>query len=107
MYVGSDYSPSDNPESEVYELDFVNDLATGDSISSAVWVCANASDSQVQDATPSARIIAGPFVTSATKTSVRVSGLQTGVKYTLQANVTTTFGNNLTLFSHVPCEAIF
>lgn len=106
MYVGADYSPSDNPESELYGLDFINDLPTGDSITGATCTCSNASDSPVQDATPAARIIAGPFVVG-TVTSVRLSGLQTGVKYTLQATVTTTFGNTIVLFSHVTAETVF
>lgn len=105
MYVGADYSPSDNPENELYGLDFVNDLPSGDSIATAAWTCSNANDTQVTDPTPSARIIAGPFI-SGTVTTARVSGLLTGVKYVLQATVTTTQGNTLILFTHVTAEVV-
>ena len=107
MYVGADYSPGDNSESELYGLDFVNDLPSGDTIATASWTCANASDTQVTDATPSVRITAGPFIPSSTITTVRLGGLQSGVKYVLTAVVTTSLGNTLSLFTHVTGELPF
>jgi hypothetical protein len=105
MYVGADYSPSDNPENELYGLDFVNDLPSGDTISTASWTCTNADDTQVTDPNPSSRLVAGPFI-AGTVSTARFSGFLTGVKYTLQATVTTSQGNTLNLFTHVTAETV-
>lgn len=105
MYVGSDYSPSDNPESEIYGLDFVNDLPSGDSITSATWTCLVANDSQVTDPSPSSRIVGGATITG-TVVEGRFSAFVTGCKYVLKATIGTAQGNTLINYSHVTAEVV-
>lgn len=105
MYAGSDYSPSDNPEVEPYSLDFVNDLPSGDTISTAAWTVTVANDSQVIDPSPSARFIGGPFI-SGTVVTGKFSAFVTGCKYVLQCTVQTAQSNQLILYSHVTAEVI-
>ena len=104
MYVGRDFNPSDIGESERFSFDFVNDLDTDDTITSATWTCAVAAKSEGTDGNAAA-CINGPAVFTGTKTSQRVSGLQSGVVYVLRADVTTAEGDYVSLWSHVECKA--
>lgn len=81
-------------------MDFVNDLPTGDSVSTVAFTMTVASGT---DASPSSRIDGLPGV-SGTQVGTRVSGLLPNVTYILKATVTTTLGNTLILYSHIPCE---
>lgn len=105
MYFGADFSPADNVESEIYALDFVNDLPAGDTISTASWTCLNAADTQVTDGSPASRIVGGSTI-SGTVVKGRFSAFVVGCKYILQATITTSQGNTLVGYSHVTGEAI-
>ena len=37
VYAGRDFSPAEQAESQIYGLDFVNDLQEGESLTEAVW----------------------------------------------------------------------
>jgi len=100
MYADRDFDPADPDESEVYSFDFVKELAPGESISSAVWTCIVASDSEASDGLASSRLSGAP-TNAGTISSHRVIGLLTGVKYVLQAVVTTSASNLVALHSHV------
>lgn len=100
MYIGSDFSPASPGESELYTLDFSNDLATNESINTAVW---SLSAIEGVDADAAVRLAGAASVTIKT-TSQRIAGLQAGVKYLMQASVATTFGNTKVLYSHVACR---
>lgn len=104
MYCGRDFDPADQSESEPYTLDFVNDLAAGETLTSATWTCAVAPDSRAQDASASTRL-SGSAATSGTQTSQRVVGLLPGVKYILRAVAVTNQGNTRVLYSHVTGQA--
>ena len=86
MYVGRDFDPSDNGESERFSFDFVNDMDLGDTIISALWSCAVAAKSGGTDGNAAA-CITGPAIFTGTKTTQRVSNLQPGVIYMLRADV--------------------
>jgi hypothetical protein len=102
MYVGRDFPPADEIESETYTFDFVRDLADGEVVISAVWYCTVAADSEGADANASDHV-AIPAEFLGTKTMQHISGLVAGVKYVLQAVVGTDRGNTVSLWSHVTC----
>lgn len=105
MYIGTDYDPVDASESIVDGIDFVNDLSTGDTIVSATVTCTVAQDSQVPDATPSARITGGPFYPASTQVSFRFTNGVAGCKYLITITVLTTPGaETITDYTHMPCE---
>ena len=106
MYVGRDFHPSDVGESEIYTFDFLNDLATGETITDASGFCSVAADSEGTDDLPQAHVSddSDDMTITGTKTSQRISGLAAGVKYVLQAIVTTSNSNTKSLWSHVVCR---
>jgi hypothetical protein len=97
MYVGSDFDPSDTAEDEIYTLDFVNDLVTGETIASASWSCAVITGT---DPSPASRV-SGSASKSGSQTSQRFNGFIPGVSYQLIATVVTSLGNTKKLWSHV------
>jgi hypothetical protein len=101
MYVGRDFDPSDPGENEVYSFDFTRDLADNEALTAATWSCTVAGGS---DPSAASRISGSASVSGKT-TSQRVTGLLAGVRYRLQAIATTTFGNTVSLFSHVTCQS--
>lgn len=101
MYCGRDFDPSDTGENEVYTIDFVNDLAPNEALMSAVWTCAVVSGIDTAAATR----ISGAASVALSKSSQRITGLLPGVKYRLQAVAMTTFGNSVSLWSHVICQS--
>lgn len=103
MYVGQDFSVCDPSENELYALDFVNDLASGEFLVASTWSC---TVSQGTDPNPSARLSGSAHVFGTTITTQRVLGGIAGVSYVLQATVTTTSGNTLVLWSHSRVEVI-
>lgn len=112
MYVGRDFDVSDQDEQEAYAFDFINDLADGDSIVTAVWTVAT--DEGV-DPNPMARLVSTPWIVTppvtvpVTPASVTAQILGTGVpgvNYIVRAVVQTTRGMTLSLFSHSRCEII-
>lgn len=104
MYVGRDFLPSDFGESEVYTFDFAKDLADGETIETAEFVCSVAGDSVGDDASPQSHVSPVDAIISGTKTSQRIAGLLSGVKYVLQAIITTSDDNTKSLWSHVTCS---
>ena len=98
MYCGRDYAPAQQGESEVYGYNFVNDLATGDSIAGSVWALTVVEGT---DANPSSHLINAPWVESATLVNQRISGLLAGVTYAVQITATTALNNTLIRFTHI------
>jgi hypothetical protein len=99
MYVGVAFSPMDVGENEVFGLDFINDLPTGDSILSSSFTLIV---DQGIDSNPSAHLNGAPGV-GGTIALQRISGLLGGVNYLLQATVLTTLGNTISLNSFIRC----
>lgn len=104
MYTGRDFPPADPGESEPYSFDFVKDLEAGEVITGANWTCIVAEDSEGTDDDPSSRIGTGAPDNSGTFTRQVVAGLLPGVKYVLEATVTTSLGKTVSLWSHVECN---
>lgn len=96
-------------ESEVFGLDFVNDLDVGETLIGAVWLLTVIDG---VDPTPVAHLIGTPTLvtpagtTRQTATEHRISGLLPNVKYTAQAIVSTSSGNFRSLWSHIRGEPV-
>ncbi len=90
----------------------MNDLTSGETISTVVGGVWNISVVQGTDATASTHIIGGATIvtpdgaTSNIATVQRISGLNPGVVYAVQAVVTTSLGNTKSLWSRVFGEAV-
>jgi hypothetical protein len=99
-YVGTDFDVATKGERQPYALDFVRDIADGDTLVSAIWTC-----EVVEGIDPNASsCISGPASVSGTKTFQFVILLVPGVRYRLTATVITAVGSTVVLYSHVTCE---
>ncbi len=103
MYVGRDFDPANSTENEVYSLDFVNELASGEALLSITSI--GFTVFQGTDADPTSHLSGTPSI-SGTIVSQRISGLTSGVTYTLSMTVLTTQTNTITLFSRVACRPV-
>lgn len=112
MFVGRDFSPQETVESETFGLNFVNDLTSGETISTVVGSTWNISVVQGTDTNASAHIIGSASIvipdgaTSNIATVQRISGLLPDVVYMVQAVVTTSLGNTKSLWSHIYGETV-
>jgi hypothetical protein len=99
MYVGRDWDPIDTGfEDDVFTLDFVNDLNSGETISS---VAATIAVVQGTDPTPASRLSgAASFSGSKCSQAVDVRGGPSGVQYRLAMTVATNQRVAVTLWSH-------
>lgn len=90
----------------------MNDCTAGETISTVVGSAWNISVGQGTDSTASTHIIGGASIvipdgaTSLLATTQRISGLNPGVVYIVQAVVTTSLGNTKSLWSHVFGERV-
>ena len=104
MYVGQDFSPQWNGESEVLGLDFVNDIEHGEQLITSSWTIF-----VIQGIDPNPKIhLEGtslaviPFGSSYKTASIqRVGGLWHNVTYAVRATATTDQGNTRMLESHI------
>jgi hypothetical protein len=101
MYAGKDFTAGDPGESEVFSFDFSCDLQEGETIAGATWTCDVVRGT---DANAPTRLLGAP-VNAAPLTSHRVGGLLAGVRYRLQAVITTSLSNTLSQWSHISCRA--
>lgn len=112
MYCGRDFSPAEAVESETYGFSFVNDITSGETISSVSGGAWNISVAQGTDATASSHIIGAAAIvtptgaTSAIATTQRISGLNASVLYIVQAVVVTNLGNTKSLWAHILGEEV-
>lgn len=103
MYTGQNWDATNPTESQVYSYDFVNDLASGETLTGLPTFTLTVF--QGVDATPSSRL-SGSAGINGSICSQRVAGLLGNVTYTLTCTVSTSLSNTLTLFSHIPCQSI-
>ncbi len=103
MYVGRDFDPANSTESEVYSLDFVNELATGETLLSITSVTFTVF--QGTDANPDSHVSGNPSITGSVA-SQRLVSLTSGVTYTLAFTVLTSLSNTITLFSRIACRPV-
>ena len=99
MYCGRDFDLMDaGYESDVFTLDFVNDLNAGESISTVVFSIAVM---QGIDPTPIARLSGSPSIsTTRVSQAVDVRAAPSGVLYRLQATIATNQRAAISLWSH-------
>lgn len=95
MYTGRDFDPAEMVEYEPFTFDFIRDMITGETIIGSLWTIVTITGS---DSSSASRLIGPPNV-SGTRTSQVVSGLQTGVRYKLEAVVQTSLGYTRALHS--------
>ncbi len=103
MYAGKDFSPFDSVETDEFTFDFRKRMGDDETIIGATWYCSIAEDSETSSDEDAADHVSIPATYSGTRTTQTVSGLVSGVKYTLQAVVETDQGDTLSLWSHVLC----
>jgi hypothetical protein len=90
----------------------VNDVTSGETISSVVGSAWNIAVTQGTDATPSSHLVGAAAIvipdgaTSNIATTQRISGLLPGVVYSVQAVVVTSLGNTKSLWAHIFGEAV-
>lgn len=110
MYLGQDYDPIEPGETDIFTIEFSEELAPGITISAPVWTCAVASTLTgfTADPTPANRLAGLANVTAyggRTFTNQAFTGMIAGNNYILQATVTTSDGRTLQRYSHVLCIA--
>lgn len=109
MYAGRDFSPAEQAESLILGLDFVNDLAEGESLTGTAWELVVR---EGVDPDPNSHLIGDPQIAApngtgvATATTQRIQGLLPDVTYTVRAVVATSMGNTLSLWSHIQGEPV-
>ncbi len=103
MYVGRDFDPANPTEDEIYSLDFVNELSTGETLTSVYSVTFTVF--QGTDADPSSHLSGSASIVG-TVVSQRVAYLTSGVTYTLAFTVLTSLNNYITLFSRIACRPV-
>lgn len=104
MYLGRDFSPQEKHESEVFGIDFVNDLEHEEQLLSSLWTI-----KVVQGFDPMPNFhLEGPCIEVVpfgsnlkTATVQRVGGLWPDVTYKVEATVITNQGNTRSLWSNV------
>lgn len=87
------FSPKRTIETEIFTVDYVNDLATGETIISATWTATVADG---VDATPNA-IIQGGATISGTRVSQKLTAGLPGVRYAPICTATTSLGQVIVL----------
>lgn len=100
MWVGSDFSPADPLESEIFAFDFRKDLSSDEVVVSALFSLTIIDGT---DSSAATRLV-GPATVSGTLARQRVAGLLAGNTYRLEALVVTNQGNTKTLWARVACR---
>ncbi len=103
MHTIRDFDVADPEDDQFYGIDFVNDLADGDSIVSATVSLTLKSGN---DPNPSSHLGSSAFIVG-TIVEVRIMGLLAGNVYTLQIVVATTLNDRVSLWANIPCQAVF
>lgn len=115
MDAANDFSPADTVESEVFGLNFVNDLQSGEILLSVVggtFLLTVSENSPGVDAAVGTRLVGSatiavpPDETTNIGAIQRIATLQPNVLYVLQGVVLTSLGNTKSLYSHIFCEKV-
>lgn len=104
MFVGRDFSPQENGESEVIGFDFVNDVDADEQLISSSWAIAvvQGRDPNPQTHLEGTSIEVVPIGSNMkTATIQRIGGLWPDVTYWVRAKVITDQGNTRSLWSHI------
>jgi hypothetical protein len=112
MYVGRDFDPVNPGESEVFSMDFANELQPGEAINNVSSV--NLTVFQGTDASPNSHLSGNPSINGSV-VSLRLGGsgapgggLIAGVTYTISITVNTSppYSNVIALFSRIACRPV-
>jgi hypothetical protein len=104
MYIGRDFSPQENIESEVFGMDFVNDLNGDEQLLTSRWVIRVV---QGDDPNPNLHlegtsVVVVPLGSNLkTATIQRIGGLWPNVTYKVEAIALTDRGNTRNLWTHI------
>lgn len=104
MYLGRDFSPQEFGESEVFGMDFVNDLDMNEQLLSSAWmiVVHQGLDPNPKVHLEGTSIAVIPFGSNMkTATVQRIGGLWPNVTYKVIAVVLTDAGNTRDLWSYI------
>lgn len=101
MRARPDYSESNPGEVEPYGMDFVNNLAAGEQISSAVLVVIAITGCGVGTNLP---LTDGDVSIVTSQVSQIVQNLKGETEYCLTFTIITSFGNKLVAYAHVYCR---
>lgn len=104
MYCGRDFSPQERTESEVFGLDFVNDLEPNEILTTSIWTIAVVAgvDINANDRLEGPPKVVAPTGSSLNTSSIqRIGGLLPGTTYRVKAVAITSDGNTKTLWSHI------
>lgn len=104
MYIGTDWPPATPYDDQIYTIDFINDLNTGEIVSSAV---VSFTLDQGADADPSSHVIGSYTITDDTLVGQRIRGLIAGNVYNLSITAVTNLGMQIELNAYLPCQAVF
>jgi hypothetical protein len=91
------FSIANQPESDLFTFDFVNDLPADDAVTAATWACTVASG---VDADAADRLVGSPTLFN-TRVSQRGAGFLPGVQYVMACTATTRQGNTLVLWAYL------
>lgn len=103
MYVGNDFSDAAPSEIRTFTFDFTNDLASGETVLSALWFCEVAAEEEGEDATPGDRV-SGSVSVASPLVSQKIANMVAGVVYRQRCLATTSLGNKLEVYSHCRCK---
>lgn len=103
--VTQDFSPRTIGEKVLYSVDFQLNLASGENILSAVWTCAveqGSSDPNAAARVSGVASFSGTVTSQLIDFSTAIGPITSGTQYILSAQITTSFGQTLIGYGHVP-----
>jgi len=117
MYVGRDFDNIEPGETDVFSIEFTDDLLNGRTINTPTWQCSviRTDPGATVDPTPSSRVDGPSSITTATKpvtgalrtfVNQKMTGMIAGNLYALQATVLTSDGCTLQRYSKVYCTSV-
>jgi|GEM_PF-2347188 len=104
MYVGRDFDPLQVVEKDSFSLDFVNNLAAGETLLSAEWECEVFQASEEPDPDAATRLVGAATVTGTTTSQFVGNEPVVGCTYVLTAIVETSLGKTLSMWSKFLCQ---
>ena len=102
MYCGQDWDPLDIAETDVFSLNFINDLNAGEGITAVTF---SIGVSFGYDPSPSSRLIGAPGISGTIVSQMVSQPPAPGLLYWLSALITTTQGRQIELWGHFPTVA--
>ena len=104
MYIGRDFSPQQQGESEVFGIDFVMDLNAGEVLQSSRWfltVVDGADPNPGKHLQGPSKVVKPLGSEIVTATIQRIGGVLPDVTYVVEAVVITSLGNTRSLWTHL------